>query len=293
VGVKVADDKLGAVISRDDAKRHWRTDSVEIAIDPRGTSENTSSTFKVGIFPTTDAPGRGNPPAAYRDADAHQGPTEQTAPGMEVASRLSSPYHGYTVEAKIPFSALPSAMHPRRNGFNVFIYDSDTKDKTGQTRLGWSTWEGVQGDPYRWGHAFLRGYQPPARGLDEPIIPGEATQSLHSPQSILQAARNGVPLAGAPAAPPESSVRVTSGPELSGNTLSLTLNASGRGKAHLFAWDGRRARADAVVSLDAGAPTEISWTLRERDRAALEEGGRVLVGWRSSGRTQSLAPRIP
>ena len=38
-------------------------------------------------------------------------------------------------------------------GLNIFVYDSDTQDKTGQTRIGWSTWGGVQGDPYRWGVA--------------------------------------------------------------------------------------------------------------------------------------------
>lgn len=292
LGVEVADDKLGTVLPPSDAKRHWRTDSVEIAIDPRGDSENTSSTFKVGIFPTTEAPRKGNPPAAYRDADAHQGPIAQTAPGMEIASKLSSPYDGYTVEAKIPFAELPAAMHPRRNGLNIFIYDSDTQDKTGQTRLGWSTWEGVQGDPYRWGHAYLKGYRAPTRSMDEPIIPGEATRSLESPRSILQSVRNGVPLAAAPVVMPETSVAVTSGPELAGATLSMTLKASSRGNAHLFVWDGRRSVSRAVVSLDAGAPIEVSWTLGEQDRAALAEGGRVLVGWQSFGRTQSLAPRI-
>ncbi|MDQ3767014.1 MAG: hypothetical protein M3346_06680 [Actinomycetota bacterium] len=58
----------------------------------------------------------------------------------------------------------------------------------------------------------------------------------------------------------------------------MTLTPSGWGRAHLFAWDGRRAVADAVVALGARAPIEVGWTLPERDRAALEEGGRVLVG---------------
>lgn len=292
LGVEVADDKLGTVLSQSDAKRHWRTDSVEIAIDPRGDSENTSSTFKVGIFPTTRASKEGNPPAAYRDADAHQGPIEQTAPGMKIASKVSSPYDGYAIETRIPFSELPAAMHPRRNGLDIFIYDSDTQDKVGQTRLGWSTWEGVQGDPYRWGHAYLEGYRAPDRSRDKPIIPEVATRSVRSPRSILQSARNGVPLAAAPAVTPGTSLRVTSGPRLEVNALSVTLKASDRGRAHLFAWDGRRSRAEAVVALDPKTPIEVSWTLAERDRAALEEGGRVLVGWRSFGRTQSLAPRI-
>src|SRR5699024_6642694 len=81
VAVDVTDDELGAVVPQDDAKRHWRTDSVEIAIDPLGTAGNTSETFKVGIFPTTEE----GEPAAYRDADAYQGPVEETAPDFELA----------------------------------------------------------------------------------------------------------------------------------------------------------------------------------------------------------------
>ena len=57
---------------------------------------------------------------------------------------------------------------PAHLGLNIFIYDSDTQDKTGQTRIGWSTWGGVQGDPYRWGHATLPGYTPPAGRPTDP-----------------------------------------------------------------------------------------------------------------------------
>jgi hypothetical protein len=78
--VKVTDDILGTVLTPADCKRHWRTDSVEIALDPRGTSENTSTTFKTGIFPVTDDPANGNPPCFQRDADNRQGPGAQTAP---------------------------------------------------------------------------------------------------------------------------------------------------------------------------------------------------------------------
>src|SRR5699024_5072919 len=127
-----------------DAKRHWRTDSVEIAIDPLGTAGNTSETFKVGIFPTTEE----GEPAAYRDADAYQGPVEETAPDFELASTVSDPYDGYTIEAMIPYDALPADIDPDNATMNIFIYDSETQDLTGQTRLGWSTWGGVQGDPY-------------------------------------------------------------------------------------------------------------------------------------------------
>ena len=62
----------------------------------------------------------------------------------------------------IPVSLLPSTIDPQHLGFNAFVYDSDTQDKTGQTRIGWSTFGGVQGDPYRWGVATTPGWTPPA-----------------------------------------------------------------------------------------------------------------------------------
>ena len=73
-----------------DCKRHWRTDSVEIAIDPRGTSENTSTTFKTGILPATAEGG----PCFERDADNHQGPGAETAPGMQVRQQGVVAVHG-------------------------------------------------------------------------------------------------------------------------------------------------------------------------------------------------------
>ncbi|MDQ4099840.1 MAG: PIG-L family deacetylase, partial [Chloroflexota bacterium] len=101
VAVDVTDDTLGTVLPVADAKRHWRTDSVEIAIDPLGTASNTSATFKVGLFPTTEE----GTPAAYRDADARQGPVAETAPNLQVASTVSDPFSGYIIETFIPFDA--------------------------------------------------------------------------------------------------------------------------------------------------------------------------------------------
>jgi LmbE family N-acetylglucosaminyl deacetylase len=233
--VDVTDDTLGTVLPASDAKRHWRTDSVEIAIDPRGNSANTSSTYKVGVFPTTQE----GAPAAYRDADNRQGPVAETSPGFEVASTVHDPYDGYTLEVKIPFAELPAAVRPDATGLNVFIYDSDTQDKTGQTRLGWSTWEGVQGDPYRWGHASFEGYTPPPElptDPVEPVIPSEAALSVTSPQSITQAAADGVALAGGPQA--IDLVRIKGRPRVvGGDTLVVRLRADGRGTAHVFATD--------------------------------------------------------
>ncbi|GAA2793106.1 sugar-binding protein [Nonomuraea dietziae] len=162
--VQVKDDVIGARLPASDCKRHWRTDSVEVTLDPRGRSENTSTTFKTAVLPVTAE----GPPCVLRDADNRQGPG---APGTRVASSLSS--GAYTVEMAIPMEALPGAVDPSRLGLNVLVYDSDTQDKTGQTRIGWSTWGGVQGDPYRWGIATPARIPAAARTADHPARPGD------------------------------------------------------------------------------------------------------------------------
>src|SRR5207247_11478017 len=147
---------------------------------------------------------RGKPACFERDADNRQGPGSETAPGMVVVSKVAAPYAGYTIEAKIPLGLLPAAVDPQRLGLNAFIYDSDTQDLSGQTRLGWSTFRGVQGDPYRWGHARLAGHAPPAGRptvAPAPVIPRTAALSVDSPEPLLQSALDGGPLGGGPAAP--------------------------------------------------------------------------------------------
>jgi LmbE family N-acetylglucosaminyl deacetylase len=234
--VQVKDDQRGSALDPADCKRHWRTDSVEIALDPRGDAENTSTTFKTGILPFT----AGGGPCFERDADNHQGPGAATAPGMRVAASVSSPYTGYTVETKIPLADLPAAVDPARLALDVFVYDSDTTDKTGQTRIGWSTWGGVQGDPYRWGLATLPGYTPPpGRPTTAPpaVIPKTAALSVNSPQSIIQAASTHVPLAAGPAAP--FSVRIIGRPKAAAGSVTFRLRAGGAGTAYAYVWDGR------------------------------------------------------
>jgi LmbE family N-acetylglucosaminyl deacetylase len=230
----VRDDKPGSVLAGEDCKRHWRGDSVEIALDPRGNAENTSTTFKTGILPN------GGDPCFERDADNHQGPGTETAPGMTVASKTSG--SGYTVETKIPLADVPAAVDPSRLGLNIFVYDSDTTDKTGQTRIGWSTWGGVQGDPYRWGLAELSGYTPPPgrpTTAPPPVIPRTAALSQDSPQSIIQAAGIGVPLAAGPAAPASDTASLTGTPQVSGGSTTFRLLATGPGTAQAFVWDGK------------------------------------------------------
>ncbi|HVL97395.1 MAG TPA: sugar-binding protein, partial [Solirubrobacteraceae bacterium] len=298
VVVHVTDNLRGAVLPPADCKRHWRTDSVELTIDPQADSENTSTTFKSGIFPSTDDPANGNPPCFERDADNHQGPGPETAPGMAVASTVSSPYRGYTIEARIPMAVLPAAVDPQRMGLNVLVYDSDTQDKTGLHRLGWSTWGGVQGDPYRWGHAQLEGYQPPAgrpATAPKPTVPDTAVQSVASPQSLLQAVATGVAPGAHPAARPHRSAELRT-VTLQGNELRVRLRARAAGTAHLFAWTGDRAAASAEEAFTRRGTRTVSWTLDEAARAAIAEDGVVLLGFanrRGAVAAAALTPTTP
>jgi LmbE family N-acetylglucosaminyl deacetylase len=182
--VDVTDDVRGAALGVHDCKRHWRTDAVEIALDPRGASDDTSTTFKLAVLPFMAEGG----PCAARDADQHQGP----APEVEHAAVLRD--DGYSVEVRVPVTALPDRVDPEALTLNVLLYDSDTPDKTGQTRLAWSPFGSAQADPYTWGAARLEDYDPPARDRAEPVIPTEAATSAESFPSRLQSIRTGVPL---------------------------------------------------------------------------------------------------
>ncbi|ROT26827.1 sugar-binding protein [Micromonospora sp. HM5-17] len=248
--VQVTDDVLGRRVVPQDCKRHRRTDSVEIIVDPKGNSTNTSTVFKAGIFPTTDDPANGNPPCFQRDADNRQGPGAVTAPGMTVVSRVSEPYTGYSIEASIPFAVLPDAVDPQRMGLNILIYDSDTQDLTSQSRLGWSTFQGVRADPYRYGLATLPGYTPPQREPSAPVFPDTAARSVHSPQTIAQAAWDGV----APAAVrklPARTLRLSNPKRVDGGVL-VTVRADRRGTAYLYSWNGDTALGSETVELRPG-----------------------------------------
>ncbi len=295
VAVDVTDDTLGTVLDPADCKRHWRVDSVEIALDPAGTSENTSTTFKTGVLPTTTA----GVACAERDADNRQGPIgtfrqvggdgtpaadpQTTAPGFDLVSRLKEPYTGYVVEMKIPMSALPETVDPDHLGFNAFVYDSDTQDKTGQTRLGWSTWGGVQGDPYRWGRVTLGGDAPPEVPTSEPLLDFPALESVSSPQSVAQAVRTRVAVSGLPKAPVRSTAWVRSARSVPGAVLA-TLRVNGPGTAHVFAADGADGAhvvGTVVRDLRPGVRTV---------RVPLEDGAvpdRVLVGFEPAAGSES------
>ena len=274
--VHVIDDVLGTRLATADCKRHWRTDSVEIAVDPRGDSENTSTTFKAAVLPATTE----GQACGLRDADNHQGPAAETAPGMEVASSVDEPYDGYTVEVAIPMSELPGAVDPDHMGLDVFVYDSDTQDKTGQTRIGWSTWGGVQGDPYRWGVATLPGYTPPTdrpAEAPDPVIPRSALSSLDSPPTLEQAVRNDVPVAGDPASDARDAGWVESASRWSSHAL-VRLRANASGTAHVFVVDRDGTIGSRTVEVRAGRPTVRVDLDREPRRDA-----KVLVGWLDEG----------
>ncbi|MCK2215975.1 PIG-L family deacetylase [Actinomadura sp. ATCC 31491] len=265
VAVRVKDDVLGTRLAAADCKRHWRTDSVEIALDPRGTSENTSTTFKAAVLPVTAE----GPPCALRDADNHQGP----ATGVRIASKVAA--GEYVVEAAVPLELLPGSVDPRHLGLNILVYDSDTQDKTGQTRIGWSTWGGVQGDPYRWGVASLDGYQAAERPAPDPVIPDTALSSLDSPQSLEQAVRVRLPLAGGP---PAADAGAVVSAVRAGQAVRVTFRAAGPGRAHLFARDAQGTAGGKVVTVAAKGTVTASVPLTR----ALAGDATVVAGWEPS-----------
>lgn len=270
--VDVVDEKQGTVLAPEDCKRHWRSDAVEITIDPKADSENTSSTFKVAVLPTTSGSGA---PCHARDADNHQGPAEETAPGVKLASKLRE--GGYTVELAIPLQVLPGSVDPRKLGLNVLVYDSDTQDLTGQSRIGWSTWGGVQGDPYRWGRASLqdRPAGPPAPP-PAPVLPLDALSSVDSPQSIDQAVRLNTSLGGAPPAG-DAGTRLT-GAQAEQGEVHARLEVNGPGRVHLFVLD-----ANGAVLADQGLEVNDQGERNVSIKIPNGTPARVLAGFTTPG----------
>jgi Carbohydrate family 9 binding domain-like len=272
--VEVRDDTRGSVLDAADCKRHWRTDSVEIALDPTGTSENTATTLKLAVLPSTVE----GPPCAARDADNRQG----SAGSVSLASTATP--GGYTVEAAIPLTELPAPVDPQRLGLNLLVYDSDTNDRTGQTRIGWSTWQGVQGDPYRWGRATLPGYVPTGSGeVREPVVPQEALFSTASPQSIEQAVAVDVALAGAPAA---TSGWLTAA-RRTDSAVEMTLTSTAGGEVTVFLRDADGTAGELHTDVDGAGDHVLTVPLTR----PLGTHARAVAAWSADGGT--LASRTP
>lgn len=155
VDVRVRDDVVVTNIAPNDIKGHWRSDSVEICVDPVGGAEHTMGCFKLGIFPfdTTGVV------RAARDADANQGPVEETAPGVRLSSRRTA--DGYRIQAALPFKELGvSYPKTKRIGFNLIVYDGDKAnaalgENINKSRIAWAPRSGVQGRPEDWGRLDL------------------------------------------------------------------------------------------------------------------------------------------
>lgn len=154
VDVRVKDDAIVTNIEPNDIKGHWRSDSVEICLDPVGGAEHTMGCYKLGIFPfdTTGVV------RAARDADANQDPVEETAPKTRLVSRRTP--DGYRIQAAIPFDEIGLARGRKRLGFNLIIYDGDKRDAAlgeniNKSRIAWAPRSGVQGRPEDWGRIDL------------------------------------------------------------------------------------------------------------------------------------------
>ncbi|MBC7591531.1 MAG: PIG-L family deacetylase [Salinibacterium sp.] len=272
--IRVTDNIAGSASTPERCFGHWLTDSVEVLLDPRGDSIDTSSTFKLGMFPYTDDPegsnGNGvNGPCWSRDADNHQGfstgpladmvESAPNAPGVVVsvkADRDSSGVYvggGYEIEVKIPLDTLPAAVGPTGTvpqgdaavnevdpaylGLNLTPYDSDTQDFIGKTRTAWSAFGSQQSEPYRWGHAYLDGYAAPADRpvvADAAIIPDTALQGVQSPQTIYQSATRGGTISGV-----TPSKAMTLGEvDITTDAVRLNYSSTASGTARVFLWKG-------------------------------------------------------
>jgi hypothetical protein len=106
------------------------------------------------------------------------------------------------------------------------------------------------------------------------VIPDTALSSLDSPQSLEQAVRVHVPLAGGPAATASRSGRVVSAAR-GQDSVKVTLRAGAAGRAHVFVRDDRGTAGGRVVTVSRKGGTTVTIPV---DRA-LGAGSRVVAGW--------------
>lgn len=153
VEVRVRDDVVVSNIEPDDIRGHWRSDSIELCVDPAAGAEHALGAYRVGIFPF-DRAGRVR---GARDADAQPGELGRIGSRTRLHSaRLPD---GYLIRARIPWAeAGVDLAKSRRVGFNVLVYDGDKRDaqpgeNINKSRLAWAPRSGVQGRPEDWGRA--------------------------------------------------------------------------------------------------------------------------------------------
>jgi LmbE family N-acetylglucosaminyl deacetylase len=158
VGLRVRDDTVVCNIAPDDVRAQLRSDAIGITIDPSGSSADTSTTMQIAAFPCTS---EGWGARAFRDADAHQGIAEETAPRLRVVSRRTA--DGFDIEWALPWAAMPEQPTAGAEiGLNLVLYDGDQQDAAvganiSETGLAWAAfeWGGKQALPYLWGRARL------------------------------------------------------------------------------------------------------------------------------------------
>jgi hypothetical protein len=221
------------------------------------------------------------------------------APGVQVVSTATwvgsnstTVDHSYNLEVKIPLADLPSAVGPTSNpptgsaatntinplhlGLNITPYDEDNTAAAGtttlrhidqSTRLALSNdTGGVQADPFRWAHAYIPGYTPPAGRPTTPTTPNVSHPNLDgvlSPQTIYQSATDGVPISGRNPAPANDSISIKKvkltklpppphghGPPPPTPPLKaeFEIDATGPGTAHIFLWTGDHANIPVFLS---------------------------------------------
>ena len=119
------------------------------------------------------------------------------------------------------------------------------------------------------------------------MIPLSALAQLDSPQSLEQAVRVNVPLAGGPASERRDSGWVRQAKDRDG-AVSVRLNTNAAGTAHVFVVDEHGTAGAREVAVSRRGHTVVSVPL---DRA-LSGGAEVLVGW-EDGSGGTFASRVP
>ena len=198
--VQVTDDVLGTKVAQADCKRHWRSDSIEIALDPRGSATTRPPCSRRASSRPRSRAARA-PSATPTTGRARRPPRR---PGMQVASTVSDPYAGYVLEVKIDAGRpavrrRPGPPRAERHRLRLRHAGPDGAEplRVAERRPG--AGGAVPLGPRDAARLHAAGRSPDgAEGADDP---DRRRPQRTSPQSILQSATNGVPLAGLPAVP--------------------------------------------------------------------------------------------